>query len=838
MIKIHLEFYLTIEDNYKKMKLSELNTGEKGVIVKVRGHSGFRRRVTEMGFVRGKEVRVVRSAPLKDPVEYEIMGYDVSLRRTEADMIEVVTMEEALNLDVNVSNGSFSEEEVLQNTAQLKRRSINVAFIGNPNAGKTTLFNQLSHSNEKVGNYGGVTVDIKKATTKFEGYNFTFYDLPGTYSLSAYSHEEIFVRNFIFENTPDIIINVLDASNLERNMYLTTQLIDMHVPVVIALNMFDELEKKGAKLNREHLGNMLGIPIIPTIGSKGKGLDDLLQKAIDVYEDKDDQVRLIHINYGAEIEKAIDRVKLKIKGNKHLTTTRSARYIAIKLLERDKHVQNVVKDAQNANEILITAQVESKRIEKIYNDKPDAVFTDAKYGFVAGALKETYSESPVRRRRKTEIIDTFLTHKIFGFPVFFAFMFFMFYITFNVGQYPMEWIENLFGWLNTTSHELLPKGSFRHLLTDGIISGLGAVLVFLPNILILFFFISLMEDTGYMARAAFIMDKIMHRIGLHGKSFIPLLMGFGCNVPAILATRILENKQDRLLTILINPFMSCSARLPVYILIIGAFFPQYPTLILMGIYMFGILLAVLSSLIFKKILFKQPSAPFVMELPPYRVPTLRVILRHMWDKAAEYIKKVGGTILIAVILIWALMFYPQNSEINEQREVRIQQVENTPELNESQKAHQISEIERNFEKTHMEQSYLYQIGSGLEPVFKPIGLDWKMGVSIVTGIAAKEIVVSTLAVIYQTDDETDASLISKLREEREKKNETKGLFNLRAISFLLFVLIYFPCVGVVAAVKKETGSWKWPIFMVVYTTSLAWFLSFFVFQIGKLLIGA
>lgn len=819
------------------MQLSELKNGEKAVIVKVRGHSGFRRRVTEMGFVRGKEVKVVRNAPLKDPVEYEIMGYDVSLRRKEAEMVEIVTMEEARKLDLNGFGGSFSDDEVLIKTAEIKGRTINVAFVGNPNAGKTTVFNFLAGAKEKVGNYGGVTVDVKKAATSLNGYDFNFYDLPGTYSLSAYSHEELFVRNFVFNNTPDIVVNVVDASNLERNMYLTTQLIDMNIPVVMALNMYDELEKKRAKLDSDHLGTMLGIPIVPTIGSKGKGLKELMQKVIDVYENRDTTARQIHINYGQEIEKSIDRIREQVKGNKHLTTTRTARYIAIKLLERDKHIQELIDTAENANKIRAAAIEESARIERIYQDKPDAVFTDAKYGFVAGALTETYSESPVRRRRKTEIIDAFLTHKLFGFPVFFAFMFFMFFVTFNVGQYPMDWIDSMFAWLNNMSIEFLPEGSFRHLLTDGVISGIGSVVIFLPNILILFFFISLMEDTGYMARAAFIMDKVMHKIGLHGKSFIPLLMGFGCNVPAILATRILENKQDRLLTMLINPFMSCSARLPVYILIIGAFFPQYPTLMLMGIYTFGILLAVITALIFKKVLFKQPSAPFVMELPPYRVPTLRVILRHMWDKAAEYLKKVGGTILVAVIIIWALKFYPQDEEQIQKREQAVAQVEQNEQLDAELKAEKLTQIERAYEKAHLEQSYLRQIGHGIEPVIAPLGLDWRMGISILTGIAAKEIVVSTLGVIYQTDDENSQSLIAKLRQESRKTGDSKALYSLKALSFLVFILIYFPCVGVVAAVKKETNGWKWPVFLVFYTTGLAWLLSFLVFQVGKLMIN-
>lgn len=816
------------------MQLSELNNGEKAVIVKVKGHSGFRRRIGEMGFIKGKEVSVIRNAPLKDPVEYEIMGYDVSLRRQEADMIEVITLQEAKSLDIFENLGSFNDTEILKKTAKIKSHHIKIAFVGNPNAGKTTLFNNLSGAKEKVGNYGGVTVDVKKASVHINNYDIDLYDLPGTYSLSVYSHEELFVRNFIFNNSPDLVVNVIDSSNLERNLYLTTQLIDMNIPIVIALNMYDELEKKKANLDHDQLGKILGIPVVTTVGSKAKGLNLLINKIIDVYEGNDPTSRLIHINYGFEIEKSIEKVKENIKGNKHLTTIRSGRYLALKLLEKDKHVQDIIKNAENAEEILATADIENKRLETEYNDKIEVLFTDVKYGFISGALKETYNE-PLKRISNTENIDSFLIHKLFGFPIFFLFMFLMFFLTFNVGQFPMEWIDKLFGLLSDIVVKIMPDGSFRDLLTEGIISGLGSVLVFLPNILILFFFISFMEDTGYMARAAFIMDKLMHKIGLHGKSFIPLLMGFGCNVPAILSTRILENRQDRLLTILINPFMSCSARLPVYILIIGAFFPAFPTLMLMGIYIFGIVLAIVSALVMKKVLFKQKSTPFVMELPPYRVPTFKVIMRHMWDKGVEYIKKVGGTILIAVIIIWALKYFPQNDKLQTEKTKKIASIEQTI-SNKKIKTIKIDSINKLFKYKHLEQSYLRKLGNYIEPIVKPIGLDWKTGISITTGIAAKEIVVSTLGVIYQADDGNNNSLQNKIRESSLNSNKNEPEANLKALSFLIFILIYFPCIGVVAAVKKETGGWKWPIFMIIYTTSLAWLLSFLIYQIGSLFI--
>lgn len=816
------------------MKLSELKTGESAVILKIRGYGGFRHRITEMGFVKGKEVYVVKHAPLRDPIEYRIMGYDVSLRHTEADLIEV----EPVN--TSNSNTDKGQYQIIDHDKQKiglpdRGKNIQIVFVGNPNAGKTTLFNALSGSFEKVGNYGGVTIDLKQAVTQYQGYTMTFVDLPGTYSLSTYSQEELFVRNYIFGQKPDLVVNVVDAGNIERNLYLTTQLIDMDIKVIMALNMYDEMVNKGAKLDNLTLSQMLGIPMIPTVGHKGKGIKTLMQKIIDVYEDRDPVVRHININYGLELETAITNIEHLISSNIDVTTHRSARYLAIRMLESDTTAIDLLSGADNYQQIEQAAKLTVKKIESHYNETAETIIADSRYGFIAGALHETYTAPVTNKRHITQAIDTIVTHKILGFPIFFIFMFIMFYATFNLGEYPVGWIESGVDLLNKFVIGLMSEGSLRDLLTDGIISGLGSVLVFLPNILILFFFISFMEDTGYMARAAFIMDKLMHKMGLHGKSFISLLMGFGCNVPAILSTRMLENKNDRILTMLINPFMSCSARLPVYLLIIGVFFPSYPALALMAIYVFGILLAIVAALVFKKTLFRKQEAPFVMELPPYRLPTLKVLLRNMWTKSFEYLRKVGGIILIAVIIIWSLSYFPRNPELDRSMQYELEQIAT---LNkDSQQIINITDsIITLYKSMHFEQSYLRTIGTAIEPVLLPAGINWQLGMSIVTGIAAKEVIISTLSVIHNVnnDDEDSTSLKEILKAKSQESNS--GLNKMSALSFLTFVLIYFPCIGVVVVVKKETNGWKWPLFLITYTTLLAWVLAVLVYQVGSLFV--
>jgi len=821
------------------LQLSDLHNEEKAIITKVKGRGAFRKRITEMGFVKGQLVEVVKNAPLKDPIEYRIMGYEISLRRSEASLIEVVSETEA-KISAHDFNGVI-DEQTLKTSAHEKGKIINIALVGNPNCGKTTLFNYASHSKESVGNYSGVTVDSKLAEFKQNGYKFNITDLPGTYSLSAYTPEELYVRIHILNQQPDIVINVIDSSNLERNLYLTTQLIDMDIKVVVALNMYDELVKKGNKLNYDSLGKMIGIPMVPTVSSKGEGVEELFNKVIDVYEDKDESVRHIHINYGKGIEKSIKHIQTVIKQNKDLTDKISSRFIAIKLLEKDEHIDKIIKRSPNYKEIKSVTNREIKKLESNLKEDSETLITDQKYGFIAGALKETFKKETFENVSKSDIIDTFLTHKLFGFPLFFFFMWLMFQTTFTLGSYPMEWIDSFVGLVSNFVETTMPEGMLKDLIVQGVIGGVGGVIVFLPNILILFFFISLMEDTGYMARAAFIMDKIMHKIGLHGRSFIPLIMGFGCNVPAIMATRTIESKNDRILTILINPFMSCSARLPVYILITSAFFPDNGGNIIFAIYALGILLAATMAIIFKKIFFNKEEVPFVMELPPYRTPTLNVTIKHMWHKGSQYLQKMGGIILIASVIIWALGYFPLNKELTseltktvKQKTEQINNISDTVKVKNIQE--EITTLNAEILATKQENSYIGKIGHFFEPAMQPLGFDWKMTVSLISGIAAKEIVISTMGVLYQADaDDDESTLITKLQTQKYTGGDKKGSLvftQLSAISFLIFILIYFPCIATITAVKRETGKWSWAIFMMFYTTSLAWIISFLVYQIG------
>lgn len=830
------------------MKLSDLKTGEKGVIIKVLGHGGFRRRIIEMGFIKGKTVEVLLNAPLKDPIKYKIMGYEISLRRQEASMIEVVSEEEARNLSTGTTyHGGISEtipvnDNEMRAIAQGKRRTINVALVGNPNCGKTSLFNIASGSHEHVGNYSGVTVDAKEGYFEFQGYHFRLIDLPGTYSLSAYSPEELYARKHIIEETPDVIINVVDAGNLERNLYLTTQLIDMNVRMVVALNMYDALQHSGNTLNIKKLSQLLGVPMVPTISRTGEGVDDLFHVIIGLYEGadfmgqkeeiqnealrefrewhdayvpdhkfeshEDDEnsftprnfIRHIHINHGPELERSIDAVKKEIGKTETIRHKYSTRFLAIKLLENDKDIEkNVIASLPNASEILRIKEQEVKRLLETINEDSEQAITDAKYGFITGALKETYTDNYQNTEMFTRIVDSIVTHKVWGYPIFFIFLYLMFECTFIFGEYPKEGIEWLVEQLGNAVNTYMPDGSFKDLLIDAVIGGVGGVIVFLPNILLLYLFISFMEDSGYMARAAFIMDKIMHKMGLHGKSFIPLIMGFGCNVPAIMSSRIIESRKSRLVTILINPLISCSARLPIYLVLVGAFFPGKESLILLLIYSVGILLAVLMARIFSKFLVKGDDTPFVMELPPYRMPTSKSVLRHTWEKGAQYLKKMGGIIMIASIIIWFLGYYPNHSSYQTTAE-------------------------------QQENSYIGQIGKSIEPIIKPLGFDWKMGVGLLSGVGAKELVVSTLGVLYTNDGNLDDDALP------ERIAQQSDITPLIAFAYMLFTLLYFPCIATLAAIRQETGSWKWPLFAACYTTVLAWIVAFLVYQIGSFII--
>ena len=822
------------------MRLSELRTGEKGVIVKVLGHGGFRKRIVEMGFIKGKTVEVILNAPLKDPIKYRLLGYEISLRRQEADMIEVVSEQEARTMQ-NPYHGSITEdvpvpESELVALAKGKRRTINVALVGNPNCGKTSLFNIASGAHEHVGNYSGVTVDAKEGFFDFQGYHFRIVDLPGTYSLSAYTPEELYVRKHIIEETPDVIINVVDSSNLERNFYLTTQLIDMNVRMVIALNMYDELEASGNKLDYTQLSQLIGVPMVPTVCRRGEGVDKLFHVIIGIYEGGDflsqkgeirseiledlrdwhktyvpdhefgshkeeedarprGYMRHIHINHGPELERSIEEVKKAISQNEDIRHKYSTRFLSIKLLENDREIENFISTLPNGKEIIAIRNKETLRIRKVMNEDSEQAITDAKYGFITGALKETFTDNHLEKEQTTRVIDSIVTHRIWGYPIFFLFLYIMFEGTFVLGDYPMQGIEWLVDQLGNLIRNNMAEGPLKDLLIDGIIGGVGGVIVFLPNILILYFFISILEDSGYMARAAFIMDKIMPRMGLHGKSFIPLIMGFGCNVPAIMATRTIEDRKSRLITMLVNPLMSCSARLPIYLVMIGAFFPNCASFMLLCIYTAGILLAVIMARIFSKFLVKGEDSPFVMELPPYRMPTSKSIMRHTWEKGAQYLKKMGGIIMIASIIIWFLGYYPRHDT----HESVAEQQEN---------------------------SYIGQIGKAIEPVIKPLGFDWKLGIGLISGVGAKELVVSTLGVLYTNEGDVENVNLS----------DRIPITPLVALAYMLFVLIYFPCIATFAAIKQESGSWKWAIFAAGYTTGLAWLVAFTVFQIGSIII--
>ncbi|MDR1883804.1 MAG: ferrous iron transport protein B [Prevotella sp.] len=829
------------------MLLSDLKTGEKGVIARVNGSGSFRKRIMEMGFIKGKTIKVILNAPLKDPIKYKIMDYEVSLRRSEAGLIEVVYPDTGKNIEKPASalscNADPSQEKALieescpvNRNYSVNRKVITVALVGNPNAGKTSLFNIASGSHEHVGNYGGVTVDSKEGRFKHGGYLFKIVDLPGTYSLSAYTPEELFVRRHIVEEKPDIVINIVAASNLERNLYLTTELIDMEAPVVIALNMYDELKESGSEFDYRKLSRMIGIPMVPTVAKTGAGINDLFDAVVRIYENKEPIVRRVHIYYGNIIENSISRLNIQLEKDKTARPVFPCRYISVKLLEKDKDVEAYASTFPGKEDLFAIRDAEVRDIEDTLKEDTESALTNARYGFIAGGLKETLQER-TNESGRTRIIDSIVTNKYCGFPLFFFFMWIMFECTFRLGGYPMAWIENGVEALGNFVRGAMPGGMLKDLIVDGIVGGVGGVIVFLPNILILYAFISFMEDSGYMARAAFIMDRVMHRMGLHGKSFIPLVMGFGCNVPAILATRTIESRNSRMITMLVNPFMSCSARLPVYLLFAGVFFKPYASIVLFGLYFTGILIAVVSARLFKRFLFPKEDTPFVMELPPYRMPTLRAVSIHMWDKSRQYLKKMGGVILIASIIIWFLGYFPGNREREMVFDNRISKIEarfDNKEINEEQKTELIEEVEYQRNIAHQEESYIGRIGKTIEPVMRPLGFDWKISVSLLSGMAAKEVVVSTLGVLYTGDSENQESLEVRLASDA-KADGSPAFTPLVIVSLLLFVLIYFPCVATIAAIKEESGSWKWGIFSIIYTTLLAWLISFLVFQTGNML---
>ncbi len=822
------------------MKLSQLHTGETGIVVKVLGHGAFRKRLIEMGFVKGHGVSVVLHAPLRDPIKYNIMGYEVSLRRSEADLVEVVKVspEEAAVLGARaVTAPSPTIEDIeARKVYHHERHIINVALIGNPNCGKTSLFNRASGAREHVGNYSGVTVDAKEGYFEHGSYRINIVDLPGTYSLTCYSPEELYVRQYLRENTPDVIINVVDTSNLERNLFLTTELIDMDHSMVIALNMYDEVRARGGELDYASLGAMIGVPMVPIVAKTGEGVDRLFDTVVAVFEGRDTTVRHIHVNLGADLEGAIRQLVDRIKATPGVNKQFSPRYLAIKLLEGDHEIEDELSiddsgapDVKRRKSRRLFRHQESRvwrqhlragadspilllrdklrgRIESLRDEDISSIVAAEKYGFIAGALAETYTAGKIGSGRTTRLLDSLATNKLLGFPIFLLIMFFIFWATFVIGQYPMEWIETAVEWLSDMVNKLMPEGPLKDLIADGIIGGVGGVIVFLPNILILYFCISFMEDSGYMARAAFIMDKVMHRIGLHGKSFIPLVMGFGCNVPAILSSRAIESRSSRIITILINPFMSCSARLPVYILIVGTFFAASAPFVLMGLYVGGIVVAVITARLLRKFLFKKDETPFVMELPPYRMPTMKASLSHTWAKGKQYLKKMGGIILVASVLVWALNYFPLNRD--------------------TAPGADSSAIDTSRD------SYLEMAGKTINPVMEPIGFHWRASVAALAGVPAKEIVVSTLGVLY-TDDEavSDARLGARL-EQPDPATRKPDFTQPSALAFLVFILLYCPCFATIVAICRETGSPRYGLFSIIYNTAVAWIVAFAVYRIA------
>lgn len=814
------------------MRLSELTPGTKGVVTKILGHGAFRKRVMEMGFVRGREVEMVLNAPLLDPVKYKLMDYEVSLRRAEAHLIEIESLEEwEKHAEKLLTMHTQTHEPASDSDVFRKDKIINIALIGNPNCGKTSLFNIVSGAHEHVGNYAGVTVGAKAGSLKYKGYKFNVVDLPGTYSLSAYSPEELYVMRYLNSETPDVIVNVVVASNLERNLYLTTELIDMNRSMVIALNMYDELERSKAVLDYEQLGKMLGVPVVPTTASTGRGVHQLLDTIIDVYEMRNEDVRHIHVKMRKSIEEGVAAINELIKNDASISQRFSPRYLAIKLLEGDPEADNILKEAASYKDIKDAREKSAVRIEQQLSEDVNSAIAADKYGFIQGALAETLEGDPLHEEKTTRIIDAVVTSKVFGFPIFFGIMFLMFWATFQLGSYPMEWIESLVSWISNLLGSRMPEGPLKDLVIDGIIGGVGGVIVFLPNILILYFFISLMEDTGYMARVAFIMDKLMHKMGLHGKSFIPLVMGFGCNVPAIMSTRIIESRSSRLITILINPFISCSARIPIYVLLVGCFFPNHGGTVFFGLYLLGIIVAVLTAKIMRKFWLKTDETPFVMELPPYRIPTGKALMRGMWSKARQYLNKMGGIILVASIIIWALSYFPQYdfSEVpdNYRSEALADMPESLRDRTDTEKIEEL--ITHQYQQEH---SILGRIGKAIEPVVRPMEYGWKTTVSLIAGAAAKEVVVSTMGVLYVGED--DADLISRRLVTPSVLTGQPPFTPAKALSFMVFVLLYFPCIATLAAIARETEHWKYALFSALYNTSLAWILAFLTYRIALL----
>lgn len=852
------------------IQLDGLEKGGSARIVRVRGAGAFRKRILEMGFVQGRVVTMLGRAPLGDPYRFEVMGYCVTLRRDELKLIDVepldgVQKEMSYHEELEMP---IAEEEVApeamakgEDTKARPSKTIRVALVGNPNSGKTTLFNYAAGAKEHTGNYSGVTIESKTAHFTHGDYTIAITDLPGTYSLTAYSPEERYVRSFITMEAPDVVINVIDTTNLERSLYLTLQLREMGVKVALALNMYDEFQEQGGRLNRLVLGDMLGVVSTPTIGRTGLGIGKLLDSVVALHEQGDAPRTDVIGEYGDTVAKAIAAVSealaplAKVKN----WTQEEVRYYALKALERDKEItQRFEAGALGAQSLEAIASAENA-LEKESGEDSETYITNVRYAYIDKVMRRAYAKGTEKRQKDLqEKVDKIITHRWLGFPIFFALMYLMFWLTFTVGEYPLHWIESLVNWLGVLLTTYMPAGPLRDLIQGAVISGVGNVIVFLPHIMILFFCIAVLEDSGYMSRAVFLIDRVMRSVGLHGHSFIPLVSGFGCSVPAIMATRAIADRKVRMTTMLVTPFMSCSARLPVYVLLIYSVFPKQPGLILFGIYLLGIAVAMLMAWVFRKTLFRGSDTPFVMEMPPYRIPTLRATLLHMWRKAVQYLRKMGTVILLASIIIWFFSYFPSSTPRDKEFAAQIEQIEGQLAACESagqtsgellhNPAERQDSLQRELtrianERTALQQrnSLLGQLGRAIEPAIRPLGFDWRIGVGLLSGFAAKEVVVSTLGALLQTGgdvDEESVLLRERVRTVTVESGPRAGelLFTpLVALSLLIFVLLYMPCVATIAAVRKESGGWKWALFTAFYTTAIAYLMAMLVYQVGSLL---
>ena len=825
------------------MRISEMYVGQRGCIVKVKGHGSARKRAVDAGFYKGVCVEILDVDA--EYVSVDVEGVQRQLLLPEASMVEVLTIEEAIN-EMQVAEVSTG---ALKSLAHRHRHEIEIALVGQPLSGKNSLFATLTEG--KATSLPEAS-DIFMGERDFQDYHLHITNLPDTYSLTSRTADTWTVRRHLVGDNPDIVISVIDATDLERSMQITAQLLDMNLRVIVALNKFDAMQAEGSMLDYQTLSRLLGTPIVPTISLNSEGLEHLLHLAINIYEgadflDDEGEVnkevmrelqewhrsivhtenhtehladftrdhtldanykkhayRHIHIYHGTELEQSIEALRNEVWQSEVTRYRYSTRFVAIGLLEGDPEIEQFVRENMpNSKAIFALRDKERRRYTRLMGESVPKAIRTAKQGFILGALKETYTApqtQPKVNLKFTERLDRLVTHKVWGVVIFLVSLFIMFEATFVLGEYPMQGIEWLVEQAGLLIERILPEGPIKDMVVDGVIGGVGGVIVFLPNILILYFFISLMEDSGYMSRAAFIMDKAMHRMGLHGKSFITLIMGFGCNVPAVLATRMIESRKSRLITMLVTPLMSCSARLPVYIIFVAAFFPHHSGVVLMGLYLTGILLAVLVARLLSRTVMRGDETPYVMELAPYRRPAWRVIFKHTWDKGYEYLKKMGGVILIASIVVWFLGYYPRSEQYNTPAE-------------------------------QQEYSYIGYIGKAIEPAIAPLGFDWKMGIGLVSGVGAKELIVSTLGVLYANQEvadtaESEAQIASAL-----KTVTTPAA----ALAYMIFVLIYFPCLATLIAIKKESKSWGWAIFTAIYTTALAWVVALVVYRVGCLI---